>query len=79
MKIYVDFDDCLCETAKAFSSLAADMFGINVPYEEMRFFELDKTFGLNEEQFEALMIRGHEPEILLSYEETPGASKVISE
>ncbi len=79
MKIYVDFDDCLCETARAFSTLAADMFGINVPYEEMRFFELDKTFGLNEEQFEALMIRGHEPEILLSFEETPGASEVIND
>ena len=79
MKIYVDFDDCLCETARAFSALAAEMFGINVPYEDMNFFELDKTFGLNDKQFEALMIRGHEPEVLLSFEETPGASSVINE
>ena len=79
MRIYVDFDDCLCETGRAFSKLAAEMFGRDVPYENMRFFELDKTFGLNDEQFERLMIRGHEPEELLSYEETPGASPVINE
>ena len=79
MKIYVDFDDCICETARSFSKLATEMFGKNVPYENIRFFDLDKTFELNEEQFVQLMTRGHLPEVLLSYEETPGASKVINE
>ena len=40
---------------------------------------LDKSFDLNEEQFEQFMIRGHQPEVLLSYEETPGACEVINE
>jgi len=31
MRIYVDFDDCLCETARSFSELAAKMFGKDVP------------------------------------------------
>ncbi len=79
MRIYVDFDDCLCETARYYSKLAAEMFGKDVPYEEIRFFELDKTFGLNDDQYERFMIRGHEPEVLLSYDETPGASAVINE
>ena len=79
MRIYVDFDDCLSETARSFSRLAEEMFGKNVPYENIRFFELDKSFGLDEDQFERFMIRGHEPEVLLSYEETPGASAVINE
>ena len=79
MRIYVDFDDCLCETGRAFSTLAAETFGRDVPYKGMRFFELDKTFDLDDAQFEQLMIRGHEPEALLSYEETPGASAVINE
>ncbi len=79
MKIYVDYDDCLCETARSFSELAVEMFGIHVPYEKIRYFELNRSFGLNEEQFEQFMIRGHQPEVLLSYEETPGASKVINE
>ena len=79
MKIYVDYDDCLCETARNFSNLAVEMFGKNVPYEKIRYFELDKSFDLNEEQFVQFMSKGHEPDVLLSYEETPGASEVINE
>ena len=79
MKIYVDYDDCLCETARNFSDLAVQMFGKNVPYEKIRYFELDKSFDLNEEQFVQFMSKGHEPDVLLSYEETPGASEVINE
>ena len=33
MNIYVDFDDCLCETGRAFSHRVSDLFGMNVPYE----------------------------------------------
>ncbi len=79
MKIYVDYDDCLCETARSFSELGMEMFGKNVPYEKIRFFELNKSFNLNDEEFERFMIRGHQPEVLLSYEETPGASAVLNE
>ena len=79
MKIYVDYDDRLCETARNFSDLAVEMFGKNVPYEKIRYFELDKSFDLNEEQFVQFMSKGHEPDVLLSYEETPGASVVINE
>lgn len=79
MRIYVDYDDCLCETARNFSDLAVEMFGKNVPYEKIRYFELDKSFDLNEEQFVQFMSKGHEPDVLLSYEETPGASEVINE
>ncbi|SCW26609.1 hypothetical protein SAMN02910456_00114 [Ruminococcaceae bacterium YRB3002] len=78
MKIYVDYDDCLCETARSFSRIAVEMFGKNVPYEDIKYFELDRSFDLDEEQYERFMMRGHEPEILLSYEETPGASDVIN-
>ena len=79
MNIYVDFDDCLCETGRAFSTLAAEMFGIDIPYEHMRFFNLQQAFDLSDEQYDRLLVRGHEPEMLLSFEETPGASRVINE
>lgn len=79
MKIYVDFDDCLCETARSFSKFAIEMFDKHVPYEEIKFFELDKTFNLDADQFERFMAKGHEPEVLLSYEETPGASEIVNE
>ena len=44
MHIYVDFDDCLCETARAFSKLAPEMFNKHVPYDRIHFFELDRSF-----------------------------------
>lgn len=79
MKIYVDYDDCLCETAKAFSVLAERLFGKIVPYEEVRFFNLQASFGLSNEEYEHLMLEGHRPEEILSYEATPGAAEVVNE
>ena len=79
MNIYVDFDDCLCETARSFSDIVKEEFGIDVPYEKMRYFNLQKAFGLNDEQYEWLLIKGHEPDVLLAYEETPGAVMTVNE
>ena len=78
MNIYVDFDDCLCETARHFSGLAKDMFGTNVPYENINFFNLQKSFSLTDKQYEDMMAEAHKPEILLSYAETPGAADTLN-
>lgn len=79
MNIYVDFDDCLCETARNFSKLVKELFGMIVPYEDIRFFDLQRTFSLTQEQYEHMMTEAHQPDVLLSYEETPGASAVVNE
>ncbi len=79
MKFYIDFDDCLCETALGFTYIADRLFGKKVPYENIHFFNLQKSFDLTNEQYEEMMLEGHRPEVLLSYEETPGASLVINE
>ncbi|MBO4374332.1 MAG: 2-dehydropantoate 2-reductase [Lachnospiraceae bacterium] len=78
MNIYTDYDDCLCETAYHFSGLAAELFGIDVPYEKIRYFDLQKSFSLTDEQFTEMMIKAHSPEVLLSYEETPGAIETVN-
>ena len=78
MNIYVDFDDCLCETARHFSGLAKDMFGTNVTYENINFFNLQKSFSLTDKQYEDMMAEAHKPEILLSYAETPGAADTLN-
>lgn len=78
MNIYIDFDDCLCETARALSKMAYDMFGKYVPYDKIQFFNLQESFDLTAEQYEKLMIQAHIPEVLMSYEETPGASKAVN-
>lgn len=78
MNIYVDFDDCLCETARRFSMLVDELFGLAVPYEEIRFFNLQKSFSLKDEEYEYMMVEGHKPEVLMSYDETPGAIRVVN-
>lgn len=78
MKIYIDFDDVICETAKYFTILAKQLFDIDVPYSQVQFFNLQKAFDLEDKQYDQLMIEGHKPEVLLAYEETPGASEMIN-
>lgn len=78
MNIYVDFDDCLCETALHFSQLVKEMFDVDVPYEDIRFFNLQKSFSLTDEQYQEMMIKAHTPEVLLTYQETPDATGTIN-
>ncbi len=78
MNIYVDFDDCLCETGRSCPGLVEELFGKKIPYEEMRYFSLQKSFSLTDAEFERLLTEVHQPEILLSCEETPGAPETIN-
>lgn len=78
MKIYIDFDDVICETAKYFTIIADQLFGIKVPYEKIKYFNLQKSFNLTDSQYDELMKAGHLRENLLAYEETPGASQTIN-
>ncbi|MCR5624989.1 MAG: 2-dehydropantoate 2-reductase [Lachnospiraceae bacterium] len=78
MNIYIDFDDCICETARYFSGLLMELFGKDVPYEKIRYFDLQKSFSLTEDEFEKLMIEGHTHDTLMAYEETPGAVETIN-
>ena len=77
MNIYVDFDDCLCETARHFSGLVKEMFNLDIPYEKIHYFNLQKSFDLTDQQYDEMMIKAHQPEILLSYDETPGARERV--
>ena len=55
------------------------MFNKHVPYDQIHYFELERSFDLDAEQYEQFMRRGHEPEILLSFDATPGAAETINE
>lgn len=77
MRIYVDFDDVLCETAMSLSVIARRLFGVHVPFERIRHFDLRKSFGLDAAQYDRLMAAAHEPEAILGYEEIPGASRTM--
>ena len=37
MRVYIDFDDVICETAKHFCCIAKELFDIDLPYQEVQF------------------------------------------
>jgi len=78
MRIYVDYDDVLCETARALAGLAHRMFGCRVAYEAIQAFDLRQSFGIDAAQHDALMARAHEPGFLLALQPTPHAIGVLS-
>ena len=78
MRVYIDFDDVICETGRYFSFLAKKLFGIDLPYSQVQFFNLQKAFNLDDDQYNELLSVGHYPEHLLAYEETKGAAKTIN-
>ncbi len=78
MRIYVDFDDVLCETAQGLLVLANRLFARDVLYRNVRDFDLKVTFSLSDDEYLHLMAEAHTPEFLLGLEETPGAVAVIN-
>ncbi len=72
MRIYVDFDDVLCETAQALALLAQEMFGRAISFEQIHTFDLQVAFRIDRQQHEALMDRAHAPAFLLPLPPLPG-------
>ena len=73
MRIYIDFDDVLCETARALSEMAKEVFKRDVPYEQITVFDLRHAFSLSGDEIDHLMDLAHEIEFLEKLEPTPGA------
>ena len=71
--IYIDFDDVLCETARALADLVGRRFGKCVPFENIHFFDLQRSFGLTETETESLVELFHDRELLASLAPVPGA------
>lgn len=73
MKVYVDMDDVLCETAAALCSLAEREFGRHVRYEDVREFDLQRVFSLSDSEMSRFREMSHSREMLMSYPVTPDA------
>ncbi len=78
LRIYVDFDDVLCETAKPLSLLANRLYGCTVDYADIHTFNLREAFALDEARYQRLMSVAHEHEHLLNLEATPGAVATLA-
>lgn len=77
MKIYVDFDDVLCETAATLAELAAEIFDRHVDYRDIRVFDLQKVFSLTDDEMKLFRKLSHATSVLAGYPETTGAAAGI--
>lgn len=78
-RIYVDFDDVLCETARGLTLLLEAEFGKRVAYDEIHWFELDRSFGLTAEELRQFFEAVHRPENLRVLDPVPGAREVLAQ
>ena len=72
-RLYVDFDDVLSQTARAFIRLLDETVGKRVEFEEITSFDLSKSFALGQEEIDAFMVEAHKPERLIGVEPIEGA------
>ncbi len=76
-RIYVDFDDVVAETARGLADLLHREHGYRVGYEDILFFDLRRSFRLDDDSYRRFMEAAHAPEILVGLEETPGACATL--
>jgi uncharacterized HAD superfamily protein len=77
--VYIDFDDVLCQTAHTFIDVVEREFGRRYAFEDIRFFNLEKSFHLNPEEYDTLMELVHDPDVLRIMEPMPGVLDVLND
>ncbi|MEI7898706.1 MAG: 2-dehydropantoate 2-reductase [bacterium] len=77
MRIYIDFDDVLCETARHLAVLAHDLFARNVPYEAITAFDLQQAFALSGAEIDELMEHAHHTAFLTRLDPAPGGLEAV--
>lgn len=75
--IYVDLDDVLGQTAKAFLGVLQREFEKSVDFEAIESFDLGKSLGLSEDALKVFMKSVHRPEVLSAIEPMQGAAKAL--
>lgn len=78
-RVYVDFDDVLCETAQELLRVLKAEFGKSVAFEDVWTFSLEKSLGLDKEKLESFMERVHKPDVLSAMKPMKGAKAVLEE
>ena len=77
-RIYVDLDDVLCETARTFVDLLRRDYGKEVDFEDIRWFDLSRSFDLDRNELNAFMKTAHSPEVLSTMAPVEGALPALT-
>lgn len=75
--IYIDLDDVVSESTRTYVDIIKQEFGRDVEYEQISIFDLKKSFGLTQTEFDRFFAKAHKADILLSFEPIGGAVDVI--
>ncbi len=71
--VYIDFDDVLCETARALSAMIEREFGKKTAFEDIFSFDLNVSFGLDESETDRLFELFNDPYVLAAIAPVDGA------
>lgn len=77
-RVYVDFDDVLCATARGFLVVLEEEFGRTVDFEDIGDFNLGRSFDLPPNDLERFFELAHEEDVLAGFEPLEGALETIS-
>ena len=77
-RIYIDFDDVLCETARLLLKVANDEFGKNILFKDIHSFNIGNTFDLTEKEVAHMLAIMHKPENLLAIPPIEMATETIN-
>lgn len=77
-RVYVDFDDVLCATARGFLDILSRHFGKTVAFEEITDFDLGRSFGLAPAELDRFFELVHEDDALARFEPLEGALDALS-
>ena len=76
-RIYVDFDDVLCETARLLMDIVSREFGRNLVFEQIHTFDIGQAFDLENHEVRRVMNLLHDPELLISLDPMVGARESL--
>ena len=76
-RVYVDLDDVVAETARAFADVLRARFGREVPFANIFSFDLGKSFGLCRDELRDFMRAAHDDSVLSAIAPMAGARETL--
>ena len=76
-RVYVDFDDVLCETARGLVDLLREEYGKHVAYEDIHCFDLGRAFGLTAPELKGFMEAAHATQCVGNLAPVEGAREAL--
>jgi uncharacterized HAD superfamily protein len=76
-KLYVDLDDVVAQTIRAYLVLLGEMFHRRVDFESVHSFHLGRSFNLSDADLKVFLKAAHEPSVLERIEPIPGAADAL--